>query len=344
MKEFRMQGEKNISAALYTVRICDTPQEFTAYLIEKTGKTPEQGSSTFLKYNRPEKSEVIFVTGTTQTDIVRHLFVQYLYSYIKEPPAWLLGGFSLHAENFSWSKEHGFFSANEINPWLSPAKKLLASEETALSPQQIMNAAKNDYPAEILYPQAWLLVSYFEETSHPILKRLLPEGMTELRLRGNSGYISVGERESGAIFTSYIDKWSSWDELNEDFARYTAELHTPSEILRDGMDSYTQNRYSDAEAAFTAVLELEPRNNTAAYYLGLIAYNQERYDDAERWYQQALANGADTALLNWALGANAYSAKQFNNAIIYLKAARILAPDIYGVRVDELLETIPVSN
>ncbi|MDR1748429.1 MAG: hypothetical protein LBR47_05155, partial [Spirochaetaceae bacterium] len=255
---------------LYIVRICDTIQEFTAYLIEKTGKTPEQGGSTFLKYNRPEKSEVIFITGTPQADIARHLFVQYLYSYVKEPPAWLLGGFSLYAENFSWSKEHGFSPASKINPWLSQAKKLLASKETALSPQQIMNALKNDYPASALYPQAWLLISYFEATSHPILKRLLPECVAELRLRGNGTYTSADEKQNIEIFTSYIGKWSSWEALNEDFARYAAGLHTPSEILRSGMDSYSQSRYSDAATAFTEVLELEPANNTAAYYLGLI--------------------------------------------------------------------------
>jgi tetratricopeptide (TPR) repeat protein len=59
-------------------------------------------------------------------------------------------------------------------------------------------------------------------------------------------------------------------------------------IFDIGLQYLTNKSYPDAETSFLRVLEMEPENSEAFYYLGFINFNKEDYDKAEEFYLKGL--------------------------------------------------------
>ncbi len=308
----------------YTVRAFASPEEYGQYAFSKTG-TQTNSTAAYIRYSRPEKSEVIFVQGSPM--LPRQLLAQYLYSFSEAPAPWLTGGFSLYTENLAWTKEKGVYAAKQENPWLETAKKLALDPSISLNAVQILEAEAGTYPADRLYPQAWLLVSFLMETPDPGTGRLLWDG------------IAQGARRED--FLGYMKTWLQPEQLNEQFRSFVSSLKTTGELTAEAVSLYNAGDDGKAAALFTDILQSSPDDPAACYYMGLIAYRNARYAEAETWYKKAARNGADAALVNWALGLSAYSDKRYTEAKNYLNEAKKLDGEQYGRRADELVAQIP---
>ena len=55
-----------------------------------------------------------------------------------------------------------------------------------------------------------------------------------------------------------------------------------------GLQHLTMKSYEDAESSFMKVIEMQPENSEAFYYLGFINFNKENYEKAEEFYLKGL--------------------------------------------------------
>ncbi|HPX48185.1 MAG TPA: hypothetical protein PK408_08290, partial [Treponemataceae bacterium] len=89
----------------YRIRVLPDKASFDAYVISRIGETRKQ--HVFLRYNKPELSELVVYPepgasgfrAFSGPSLNRQLFLQYLYSYVAEPPVWIRDGFQAYFEN-----------------------------------------------------------------------------------------------------------------------------------------------------------------------------------------------------------------------------------------------------
>jgi len=55
-----------------------------------------------------------------------------------------------------------------------------------------------------------------------------------------------------------------------------------------GLQQLSANQYSDAEVSFMKVIEIDPQNSEAFYYLGVINYKNENFEKSEEYYLKGL--------------------------------------------------------
>ncbi len=328
-----------------TVRVLENREEFDKYLSSRIGETREQ--YVFLKYGRPELSELILYPTPGKTGfeafagpaLNRQLFLQYLYSFVLEPPLWLRDGFQAWAERMSWNARDGKVEIAAYSPWLESAKARRSSESDRLSVEALLSATTGSYESARMYPQSWALVAFLTQSDLPGYRRFLHE--TFVLLQGSGKYNGESQQGNTDLVRKRFLRHVSYESAERDFAEWLGSRETYSDMVQKGVAEYTAGNHAEAERKLTEALEIRPDDPVLPYYLGLVAYATGKYPEARAWYERAISFGADIAAANWALALNALAARDYDSAKGYLETARATNTEKYGERAERYLRSLP---
>lgn len=316
----------------YLVRIFSSKNDFNAYVREKTGTNRDPQSDTvFLRYETKENSELaVLKSSVSSSSFIRQLFVQYIYGFATEVPAWVLAGFPLMFEHSEWKSGKVSNRVGE-NPWLEPAKVIARDSSKGLTVMKMLSADRNTYSLDVFMPQAYLLARFFTEAPFAECNRLFSDGIF---------LIKTGA--TGDTFLSYQREWLPVNKLEAAYREYLGSLRNVREVTSEGITLYAQGDTDSAIARFREVLDMDDSNSVAMYYIGLCMYAQQRYADADIWYNRALNvdPGQNYAYIYWGLATSAIADKRFEEAIPHLENAKSSDAANFTERVDELLEQI----
>jgi tetratricopeptide (TPR) repeat protein len=122
------------------------------------------------------------------------------------------------------------------------------------------------------------------------------------------------------------------------------------QLFTDAGNLMSQEEYSEAEMLLHKLLELEPDNGNAYFYLGQIAGRQEKHDVAFSYYQKAqdLANTTDW-LRAWAMvrmGRYLAHQQKFEEARLVFGQVVKMEGDLKGARKDavDLIGKLPEND
>jgi len=319
---------------------------FDDYIRTRIGET--RNEYIFLKYPKPELSElVLFLDSTRVPDappfpgpaLGRQLFLQYLYSYVSEPPLWIRDGFQAWFEKTSYDPATKTFSAGGYSAWLDAAKNLRADPARALGSFDILSAVTGSREAAQFYPQAWAFVSFLLNTEKMEYQRFLSEAF--ILLEGDGPYNTETQQENTDRIKIRFARFNEPATADADFAFWLSGQLTFAELMQAGVSAYNAGTYADAKLYLGEALEISPLDPMLSYYSGLVAYAEKDWAAAAIWYGTALKNGADASTVNWALGLNAYADKKYAESRIYLETAKAANPARYAEKADRLLSSMP---
>ncbi|MGL4981871.1 MAG: tetratricopeptide repeat protein [Treponemataceae bacterium] len=318
----------------YSVKIFNALNDYQAYVQARTDASSVPNSDAiFLRYDDNSLSELVMLKASilnNDTKFIRQLFIQYIFGFVNEIPAWILAGFPLYFEGTQWEVGRGVFPVAGGNPWLETAKIITKDKNRFLSAMDILSAKSGSYPADQFMPQAYLLAYFFTESRFAHSTRLFFDGLSMLKAK-------VG----GDTFLEYQKEWLPVNVLNETYVSFIAELRSIRDELIDGIAAYSANDTDTAILRFREALKLDEKNSIAMYYIGLSMYKQKRYEVADEWYKKALdGNEINPAYIYWALGTSAVADRRNEEAIEYLNKAKEENPSMFGSRVDSLLSQI----
>jgi tetratricopeptide (TPR) repeat protein len=259
---------------------------------------------------------------------------------VKHPPLWLQRGFALYFEKCVYDEDTNYAIYRENLSWLPTLKQIIQnsidfSEEdgkvliplqTLLNPDTFTTENQKD----IFYAQSWGFITFLEGSTNKDYNRLLWDSMRTIR-----DGASLEENEQAVKKT--ILNWVNENLLFSDFISFINSMKTFPEMVKAGVEAYSNANYDEAEELFIQAVVLDANHNLPYYYLGLIHYARKDYSLAEYYYQSALMLGTDPALIYFALGLNAFADGRIEDAGSYLKEARAADPDTYLEKTEDLL-------
>jgi len=319
---------------------------FDAYLRERIGET--RGDFIFLKYARPESSELVIFNQSASAAspvpyagpaLMRQLFLQYLYAHVSEPPLWMRDGFQAYFEGFAFDPATGEVRDEGGDPWLETAKNLRADASRALAVDAILSAVTGSWESARFYPHAWAFVAFLMRSENPAYQRFLWE--TCAVLEGSGPYNAESQQGNTDLVKGRFLRFIDAAKADADLTRWLQGQRTFAELLQDGVGAYNAGRYPEARSLLERALAVQGRDPMVNYYLGLVAYAEKDYRKADGHYLRARELGAEVSTVNWALGLNAYADKRYGEARGYLEAARSTNPARYGEKADALLKSMP---
>ncbi len=320
------------------VRIFSTKERFNNYL-EKIidGK---KDSFVYLQYNDPKKSELIGFRQPNENfdeSLLRHGCIQFVKSFVKNPPEWILKGFALYFENSTYEKEHQVAVFQENLSWLNTLKSKIRTDDTeGLIPlQSFLNpsSALLRERGETYHAQSWAVVTFLKSSSNKNYNRLLWDAVSALDPEAS-------ENENVRAVNRRSFQWVNTYLLINDFKNYILTMKTFPEVVEEGIELYSAGDYEKAEEVLLEAILLDGSHYLPYYYLGLINYSRKDYSLAEYYYQSSLMLGADKALIHYALGVNAFSNGRMEDAENYLQEAVDLNREKYGEKTTRLLQRI----
>lgn len=302
----------------------------------------------FLKYPSPELSElVLFLDEKTSSSPVifsgpalnRQLFLQYLYSFVSEPPIWIRNGFQAYFENIEYNPELRKVNSTNYSAWLETAKNLRADSIRRLSTTAILNATTGSYEEAQMYPQSWSLVSFMIHTEISEYQRFLCEAF--IILEGNGVYNTKSQLENTELIQKRFTLFNSATKCDEDITLWLSHQYTYAELLQLGVLQYNEGKYVNSFETLQKALHIRPDDPLLAYYMGLVLYSEKEYKTAESWYKKALEYGAEISTVHWALGLNSYADKRYGESRTFLETAKSVNPARYTEKVDTLIKSMP---
>ncbi|HHU36153.1 MAG TPA: hypothetical protein GXZ47_02875 [Treponema sp.] len=331
------------NAHLANVRILADQAAFDEYLSTRIGGTRNQ--FVFLKYSKPELSELVLYpayngngyTAFAGPSLNRQLFLQYIYSYVLEPPVWLRDGLQAWMENYSLD---GYtVIKKDYPPWLETAKRYALETEKKCSVIDIISAETGSFEASRIYPLSWALVAFFLQTERYEYQRFMHEIFVILE-NSEDGYNKRSQKENTQAIAQRFIRNPQFYTADEDLLAWLSNQKTFPELVQNGVNAYNNGQFEFARVPLLKAVELQPIDPLPSYYLGLSFYADGSYEEAEKWYQQSLANGADGATVHWALALNSYAQKRFDRARYFVNEAQNLSPERYKDKAQKLLNSM----
>jgi tetratricopeptide (TPR) repeat protein len=315
------------------VRLIGDTAAYNEYLVEKLGE--RSAGALYLHYRQRDRRELVINYGDGtgwERALPYQSFVQYLRSFIANPPSWIEDGFAIYFSTLSI--EGGELAYAENLSWLERVKELPAVpiRDILLLHTQDSGVlfSREDYGA-----LSWALVSFFLNSGDDEYFRSLLECFLLLSPE-------AGLTENSTVLAEWIESWNGFENLERDYYAYIGARKTFPELMNEGRRAYGEGDLDAAEPAFVVARDQRPGHYAPYYYLGLIAYGRGDWDRAERYYNSSLERGADSALVYYALGLNAAAAEQGGRAVEFLQLAIDADPARYRERADALLRRLQV--
>jgi len=319
---------------------------FDSYITARIGE--KRNEYLFLKYPKPELSELVLYLGPGAASDVpifsgpalgRQLFLQYLYSYVNEPPLWIRDGFQAWFEKTSYDPKTRIFHAGGYSAWLETAKNLNADPSRALGSYDILSAVTGSRESAQFYPQAWAFVSFLLNTEKMEYQRFLSEAFILLEADGQ--YNTETQQENTDVIKNRFARFNDGAKTDADFKFWLSGQLTFAELMQAGVSAYNAGKYADARRYLGDALEISPADPMLSYYSGLVSYAEKDWADAALRYRNALQYGADVSTVNWALALNSYADKKYAEARLYLETAKAANPARYAEKADRMLNSMP---
>jgi tetratricopeptide (TPR) repeat protein len=323
-------------AAPLKVRLIGDTAAFDDYLVRRLGE--KSAGALYLHYRQADRRElVINYDGTPGADWERALpyqsFIQYLRSFIPNPPSWIEEGFAIYFSTLSI--EEGETGYAENLSWLERVKEIpIPPVEELLLPDAWDAGAPSGLSRENYSALSWALASFFLNSGDENYFRSLLECFRLLSP-------DAGLEENTLAAARWIEDWNGFENLDRDYRSYISARKTFPELINEGREAYGEGNYDKAESAFAVAADLRPGHYAPHYYLGLIAYSRGDWDRAEQHYNRSLERGGDKALLYYAMGLNAAAAERGSRAAEFLRLAADADPARYREKADALLRRLP---
>jgi tetratricopeptide (TPR) repeat protein len=314
------------------VRLIADTESYNDYLTGRLGET--SAGALYLHYRQVDRRELVINYGSGaawERALPYQSFIQYLRSFIPNPPSWIEEGFAIYFSTLSI--EGGELAYAENLSWLERVKELpvppvrdillLGTQDTGES------LSREDYSAF-----SWALVSFFLNSGDEDYFRSLLECF--MLLSPGAGLV-----ENSTVAARWIEDWNSFERLDRDYRSYINARKTFPELMNEGRQAYGEGNFDKAEPAFTGAADLRPGHYAPYYYLGLIAYGRGDWAKAEQHYNRSLERGADEALIYYALGLNAAAAEQRGRAAEFLRLAAAADPARYREKTPPQLRRLP---
>lgn len=317
------------------VRIFEDKADFDSYLTRIIDETRDD--FIYLHYGDLRRNELVGYAwdGPEYEYSLNHqAFIQYLRSFVSEPPLWMREGFAVYFEEVEYDEGTKRAVHRENLSWLETLKQITdGSHEKSAIPLETMLRIDVETARDridVFYPQAWGMVSYLLNSQHRDVNRIMWDAVHALE--PDASMARNAERvEQQAV------RWIDEERLVEGFSRYIEERKSFRELVQEGMDGYEAEEPERAEQSFMRALTLRDDSHVPYYYLGLLNYDRANYGLAEYYYRQSLERGAGEALTTYALGVNAYADERFEEATTYLERTVELDPDGYGDEAEQLI-------
>lgn len=325
------------------VRLFSSKAKFDDYLRSTVSETRD--TFVFLQYKNSAKSELV---GYAMDDpelerrsLIHHGFVQYLRSFISEPPLWLQKGFAIYFEESSYNADRKTAIYRENLGWIPYLRTLLAEENetegsSGLLPLNMLlyvDAETANANIDQFYAESWGLVSFLLNSEYKNYNRALWDAISSL-----SADATKRDNENSTVQRAFA--WTDRNLFVSDFASYISSVKTFPDLIESGMQAYGLGQYDEAEKLFSSAMALRPENYIPYYYLGLIGYARADYASAEYYYHSSIQAGGNAPLTYYALGVNAYADSRNSDAAFYLSQVKSLDPEGFGVKADDLLTRI----
>lgn len=299
----------------------------------------------YLQYKNEEKSELV---GFIQEDdenaeavLVHHSFIQFLKSFIYDPPLWVQKGFAIFFEKSSYISDQKKVVYKENLSWLETLKDYIVKSNfdkmiSDLFPLQTLltlDVESANNRIDVFYAESWGLVSFLVNSEFKIYNRVLWDSIALLEKENT-------RKQNEANLQKYAFSWINQNLMQADILDYIDNVKTFPELVQLGMDSYTAEEYDKSEAYFQRALALDNTHYIPYYYLGLIYYTKNDYALAEYYYHSSIQMGGNQGLAYYALGVNSFADNRFDDAIFYLEQSNNIDPKGYGLKALALITRI----
>lgn len=310
--------------AKMTLRSFSSKGSFDEYLQRIIPQS--RNSFVFIQYKDPSKSELVIFQDADDSlfgeMLIHHGFIQFLKTFIPQPPLWILKGFAIYFEKIEYSPDEKISVFKDNLAWVSYIKELSRLETLGDGQGRLLSFEKlftletdtANVESSVFHPQAWAFIHFLLSEENTKYSRILWDAISALDREKSL------EENSRAVYNSTIP-WYNTENLLYDFLRHAESIRTFSDYIVLGVEKYKNGDLGDAKELFLQALELEEKNPVPYYYLGLLAYAEKEYTGAEYYYTYALNLGAEPALCYYALGINAYTDKRLEASLDYLTKA-----------------------
>lgn len=327
------------------VVILEDKAAFDDYIVKRVGAT--RGQPVYLKYSKSELSELVLYPERSGSgyaafsgpELNRQLFLQYLYSFVNEPPVWIRDGFQAYFEKASYDEKTDRVETGGYSPWLETAKNLDADPVKKIDVDGILSAVTGTWESARFYPQAWAFVDFLLNTERGEYQRFFHEAC--ILLEGTGDFNAESQQSNTDAIRNRFFRFNTNERAMGDFSVWLGNQRTFAELLQAGVTQYNRSAWADARKSLEAACKIRSDDPIIVYYLGLVSYAEKKYGEAETWYRKALEYGGETSTINWALGLNAYADKRYQEARVYLETAKSLNGIRYGEKASQLINSMP---
>lgn len=245
-------------------------------------------------------------------------FVQYLWTFVPNPPTWLQYGFASHFSDFSWNEATGELNPSGRLPYLDLAKSTMGSQAADLAPVLNWNPAVTaGTPTEEAL--SWALVHYLLNATGPA-SRLLGNLTAALNpaapLEANTAAL-LGRLASYKTPAAFSAELKTFFDAQENF----------TSLVEKGIQAYRAGQWAQARQWFSQARLLRPSSFLPVYYLGLGAFAQQSWDEAQNLFSEAEALLPPAGLVPLALGMTAFEKKDWPTAKTRLEQAGTENPE-----------------
>lgn len=320
------------------VKVFKNKESFDDYLSDIIPE--EKKSFVFLQYNQPDKNELVCYYSDDESYtkfLAHHGFMQFLKTFVPNPPLWMQKGFAIYFEESYYSPEAKVVEYKENLNWLFTLKKYISNTaegyENSIIPFSTlltMNVENANASIDVFYAQSWGLVQFLLNSSDNSYNRIIWDSIQTLSP-------SSDRKNNEVAIIKNAFEWVGKNEFSKDFVSYIDRIKTFPDLVQEGMDLYAENDLSLAERTFINALSLRDDHPVPYYYLGLIYYAERDYMMAEYYYQTAIQMGGEEGITLYALGVNAYADNRFEESVDNLVSSYLDDPDFYGEKAVTLM-------
>jgi len=321
------------------VKVFRDKNSFDDYLSEII--PDRKNSFVFLQYNQPDKNELVcYYSEDSSYDkyLAHHGFMQFLKTFIPNPPLWMQKGFAVYFEESFYIPAAKSVEYKENLNWLYTLKKYINNTAEGYDDSIIpfptlltMNVENANSSIDVFYAQSWGLVHFLLNSNDNAYNRILWDSIKTLSPAND-------RKDNEILIIKNAFEWVGKNEFSMDFATYIDRIKTFPDLVQDGMDYYAEGDLPLSERTFVNAISMRDDHPVPYYYLGLIYYAERDYMMAEYYYETAVQMGGEEGITFYALGVNAYADNRYEKAVEYLVDSYRNDPGFYGSKAVALME------